>query len=177
MITATPLDAALDFAARGLPVFPLHYPQTRNGVPACSCGRPGCDDQAKHPFFRLAPNGLKNATTDHQQVKEWWRRYPRLNIGVTTGTIIVLDVDPRHGGYESLAALETEHDVLPHTWTVRTGSDGRHLLFRRTHRHDHPQQRRTVGARPRYPRRGRIHHRSNQHPHYRQPLLVALRSR
>ncbi len=75
------------------------------------------------------PQGVKNATTDQKQVMDWWRRYPSFNIGVTTGTIIVLDVDPRHRGFESLAALETEHDILPTTWTVRTGSDGRHYYF------------------------------------------------
>jgi DNA repair protein RadD len=100
-----------------------------DGTLACSCGRVACENPAKHPFFRFAPNGFKNATTDSRQIAEWWGQEPRLNIGIATGNVIVLDIDPRHGGFESLAALEAEHDLLPHTWGARTGSDGRHLYF------------------------------------------------
>jgi len=119
------LDAALDLAARGLAVFPLHFPVQRRDGLACSCGNPCGNNAAKHPF---TAHGCKDATTDQRQITQWWRRNPRFNIGIATGSVIVLDVDPRHGGFESLAALETKH-VLPHTWTVRTGSDGRHLYF------------------------------------------------
>jgi Bifunctional DNA primase/polymerase, N-terminal len=120
------LDAALDLAARGLAVFPLHFPVQRRDGLACSCGNPCGNNAAKHPF---TAHGCKDATTDQRQITQWWRRNPRFNIGIATGSVIVLDVDPRHGGFESLAALETKHGVLPHTWTVRTGSDGRHLYF------------------------------------------------
>jgi Bifunctional DNA primase/polymerase, N-terminal len=124
------LDAALDLAAYGLAVFPLNFPKPqRDGTLACSCGRSDCENPAKHPFGLRAPNGFKNATLDYQRITQWWRRYPQLNIGVATGDVIVLDVDPRHGGFDSLAELEAEHDVLPHTWTVRTGGNGRHLYF------------------------------------------------
>jgi Bifunctional DNA primase/polymerase, N-terminal len=127
-MTAAPLtmDAALDLAARGLAVFPLHFPVQRRDGLACSCGNPCGNNAAKHPF---TAHGCKDATTDQRQITQWWRRNPRFNIGIATGSVIVLDIDPRHGGFESLAALETKHDVLPHTWTVRTGSDGRHLYF------------------------------------------------
>jgi Bifunctional DNA primase/polymerase, N-terminal len=125
----TALDAALDFAARGLAVFPLNYPVQRDGTLGCSCGRQDCENPAKHPFWRFAPNGLKNATTDPAQVTEWWRRNPSLNIGLATGSVIVIDVDPRHGGFETWAALENHHDLLPLTWTVHTGGEGRHLYF------------------------------------------------
>jgi hypothetical protein len=120
------LDAALDLAARGLAVFPLHFPVQRRDGLACSCGNPCGNNAAKHPF---TAHGCRDATTDQRQITQWWRRNPRFNIGIATGSVIVLDVDPRHGGFESLAALETKHDVLPHTWTVRIGSDGRHLYF------------------------------------------------
>jgi hypothetical protein len=125
----TLLCAALDLAALGLPVFPLHHPMQRDGILACSCGGRECRNQAKHPFGRLVRNGVKNATTDRNQIADWWRQGPSLNIGIRTDDVVVLDVDPRHGGFESLAALEALHDVLPHTWTARTGSDGRHIYF------------------------------------------------
>jgi hypothetical protein len=67
------------------------------------------------------------------QVRRWWRRWPNANVGVVTGTVsglVVLDVDPRHGGDESLAALEGIHGLLPHTVESLTGGGGRHLYFR-----------------------------------------------
>jgi putative DNA primase/helicase len=42
----------------------------------------------------------------------------------------VLDVDPRHGGDESLAKLEAEHGKLPDTVEALTGGGGRHILFK-----------------------------------------------
>ena len=123
------LEAALDLAGRGLAVFPLHYPVERRDGLRCSCGNPDCRDQAKHPFGRIAHHGLKDATTDRARVTEWWRRYPRCNVGARTDRLVVLDVDPRHGGYDSLAALENAHAALPDTWTVSTGSNGRHFYF------------------------------------------------
>jgi len=124
------LDAALDLAARGLPVFPLHYPvRLRDGTFACSCRRQECKNQAKHPFALLAPNGFKSATTDPAQITQWWHSNPSLNIGLATGKVIVLDVDPRHHGDRHLALLEEQRDIVPHTWAVRTGSGGLHIYL------------------------------------------------
>lgn len=66
-------------------------------------------------------------------VREWFRRRPTPNLGVITGSVsglVVLDVDPRHGGDESLASLESAHGPLPLTVEARTGGGGRHLYFR-----------------------------------------------
>ena len=43
--------------------------------------------------------------------------------------ISVLDIDPRHGGNKSLAALEQKHGELPSTRETLTGGGGRHLFF------------------------------------------------
>jgi hypothetical protein len=43
--------------------------------------------------------------------------------------LFVVDVDPRHGGDESLARLVSDHDRLPATRTTGTRSGGRHLWF------------------------------------------------
>jgi hypothetical protein len=116
---------SLNLAAGGLRVFPLHFPR---GV-TCSCGRQDCSNAAKHPFAPLAPHGVKDATTDQRQIEKWWQQHPKLNIGIATDTLVVIDVDPRHCGYESLAALEEQHDVISHTWCVRTGSGGLHIYL------------------------------------------------
>ena len=42
---------------------------------------------------------------------------------------MVLDIDPRHGGDETIRQLEAEHEPLPGTATVLSGSGGRHLYF------------------------------------------------
>jgi hypothetical protein len=45
---------------------------------------------------------------------------------------VAIDVDPRHGGIETLAALEREIGVLPRTVETKTGGPdgGKHLVFR-----------------------------------------------
>jgi putative DNA primase/helicase len=112
-----------------LAVFPLHYPVQRGRTLMCSCGRADCPSPGKHPFSRLVPHGLKDATTDPKQIAAWWGRSPYLNIAVVTAGLLVIDVDPRHSGYESLVALEEAADILPHTWCVITGSEGRHIYM------------------------------------------------
>lgn len=44
--------------------------------------------------------------------------------------LVVVDVDPDHGGEASLDRLVEEHGCLPAGRVVRTGSGGRHLYFR-----------------------------------------------
>lgn len=66
------------------------------------------------------------------EVAEWSRTRPQANIGIVTGRVsglAVLDIDPRHGGEESLHALEQSPGGLPPTVEARTGGGGRHLYF------------------------------------------------
>ena len=66
------------------------------------------------------------------EIEAWWDRWPDANVGAVTGWVsamIVLDIDPRHGGDETLAALETEEQPLPPTVTGISGGGGRHLYF------------------------------------------------
>jgi putative DNA primase/helicase len=121
--------AACALAAHRLAVFPLHYPVQRGHKLACSCGRADCASPAKHPFSRLVPHGLKDATTDPKQIAAWWGNNPYVNIAVVTSGLLVIDVDPRHGGYKSLIALEEAADILPRIWCVITGSEGRHIYM------------------------------------------------
>jgi len=111
------------------PVFPVHA--IRAG--ACTCGKKQCDRQGKHPVGNLVPHGLKDASTDPDQLTRWWTRAPWANVGIPTGAVsgfFVLDVDAGHGGFESLDALVATHGPLPPTVTARTGGGGIHLLFR-----------------------------------------------
>jgi hypothetical protein len=97
------LDAALAYAARGIPIYPAHWPRRIPGGTnlACSCPRgPACDRPAKHPLLR---HGVKEATTDADRIGRWWRRWPQANVGLATGVVFdVLDID----GPAGLAALQ-----------------------------------------------------------------------
>lgn len=53
-------------------------------------------------------HGIKDATTDANQIRLWWKQWPHSNIAIATGFssgLFVLDVDPRHGGDRSLKKL------------------------------------------------------------------------
>jgi hypothetical protein len=117
---------ALRLANRALPVLPLH--SIHDGVCTCSKGQ-DCGSAGKHP---RTLNGVKDATTDTKTIASWWTRWPDANIGIATGrvsSLVVLDVDPRHGGDDSLDVLIGQHGHLPDTVEVLTGGNGRHIYF------------------------------------------------
>lgn len=123
------LTAALSYAALGWRVIPLHWPRVGVGGVRCSCGRGDCGSVGKHP---LTPSGLKDASVDPAALAEWWRQWPAANVGVVTGAvsgIVVIDVDAKGGGLESLAALCDENGQLPETVEAVTGGGGRHVIF------------------------------------------------
>lgn len=104
-MTTTLLDAALSYAARGWPVLPL-----RGKIP-------------------LSPHGVKDATTDPEIIRAWLARWPTCNIGIACGEVsglLVVDVDARSGGLETIAGYD-----LPPTLTVQTGGGGLHLYYQR----------------------------------------------
>ena len=120
----THLEPALAYARRGWRVYPIHG--IYNGC--CTCRRPNCDNPAKHP---LETGGFKAASCEEQTLRQWFRGVA--NVGLATGAasgLLVLDIDPKHGGDASLAFLEAQHGSLPPTPTVTTGGGGRHFYFR-----------------------------------------------
>jgi len=117
--------AALRYAERGWHVLPCHH-VTPTG---CSCRRTDCASPGKHPRTRI---GLHEASTDPHQVQSWWDRWPAANIAIRTGqdsNLVVLDVDPDHGGIDTLRTLVADHGALPTGLRARTGSGGWHLYF------------------------------------------------
>lgn len=114
---------ALDHAARGWCVVPV---RAADASGACTCPA-RCAKPGKHPHIKQWPT---RATTERDQIEQWWGWWPDANIGIATGKrsgLIVLDVDPRHGGDDALDEIMTTFD-LPKTLTARTG-DGVHLYF------------------------------------------------
>ncbi len=117
------LECTMAYIARDWRVLPLCYP--RDGQ--CTCGRNEDCSPGKAPHFVLAPHGSKDATTDEATIKEWFASSLDFNIGICAGAesgLVILDIDPQHGGNESL-------DKCPATITasVITGSGGAHLYF------------------------------------------------
>jgi hypothetical protein len=107
------LEAALGQAAQRWRVFPCHP----------------TGPKAKAP---LTQHGHLDATTDVDQIRAWWTRWPDAMIGAAVPqSVLVLDIDPRNGG--DLAQLETVLGRLPITSTVMSGRNdgGRHLYYRR----------------------------------------------
>jgi hypothetical protein len=103
--------AALDYLRRGWSVVPVRPREKRPLV--------SWQDYQQRP-------------PDEARVCEWFERWPDANVGIVTGAVsglVVVDVDPKHGGSESLAALEREHGPLPVTVEAVSGSGGRHLYF------------------------------------------------
>jgi P4 family phage/plasmid primase-like protien len=111
--------AALDYAARGIPVFPCNpHPDKKQG--------------SKKP---LTTRGFYDATTDPDQIRRWWAKWPEALIGMPTGErsgVFVLDVDVAEGvdGEASLMALQEREGPLPETPIVITPRGGRHFVFR-----------------------------------------------
>jgi hypothetical protein len=106
-------DEAVEYARHHWPVFPL-----RGKVPAIAGGR-----------------GVLDATTDVDTVTRWWSGpYRGANIGGRVpDPMLVLDVDPRHGGLDTIIALERRYEPLPQTLMTISGrgDGGRHLFYRR----------------------------------------------
>lgn len=125
------VSVAQSYAKRRWPVLPLHG-LTDEG---CTCGNVACQSPGKHPRI----TGWKEqSTTNEDRIRGWWKRWPNSNVAIVTGRtsgIVVLDVDPRHGGDESLAALEAEHGLIPSTVQALTGGGGQHFFFRHPGRH------------------------------------------
>lgn len=73
----------------------------------------------------LTKSGFKDASTDQEQVTEWWKEHDHPNIGIAIGPqLIVLDVD----GNEGRASI-VGHDLsVPSTITART-SRGHHYYY------------------------------------------------
>lgn len=116
------LDSALFYASLGWRVFPTHA--VING--RCTCGDQDCPSPGKHP--RIA-GGLNSATTDQDQIRWWWSKWPDANVAIQTGHIsrlVVLDIDPRNGGDISLESIEK---FIPDTVVQLTGGGGTHFLF------------------------------------------------
>ena len=111
MSQAVKIDTARRYLARGWSLLPLR-------------------SHDKRPLVAWEP--LQSSHPSAEQVADWFGRWPDANIGIVTGEIsnlIVLDIDPKHGGDASLDRLERQFGQLPATIEVTTGGGGHHFYF------------------------------------------------
>lgn len=98
------MDAALDLAAAGWHVFPCYESGPQNKSPR-------------------TPRGFKDATTDPDQIRQWWTTWPNALIAIAIPEgMTVFDVDPRNGG--DLQGLEEIGVPLDTLTTVSGRGDG-----------------------------------------------------
>lgn len=106
----SPLDAALEYASRLGPVFPVRF----NPDPSAR----------KRP---LTANGMNDATREEGKIREWWRSSTNAVPAIVTGEpsgIVALDIDIRAGGsgFDSLDDLGISfHPTAPTAHTPRGG--------------------------------------------------------
>jgi Bifunctional DNA primase/polymerase, N-terminal len=122
----TPKVWALGYASKGFHVLPVRSLNERGG---CDCGG-GCGDETKWAKHPRTQHGWQDATTDPDQIRQWWEWWPTANVGVATlGELVVIDLDPRNGSEETWPALLDGREV-PETPLAMTGSGGLHYWFR-----------------------------------------------
>lgn len=99
---------------------------------ACTCNRSGtCEHAGKHP---ATAHGVKDATDDPNQIREWADRLGRVNWALACGycsDVLVVDIDTHDAnGFASIEMWEEKTGCrLPNTLTATTGSGGRHMFF------------------------------------------------
>lgn len=104
------LQAALNYAAFGLSVFPL---------------KPG----AKSPAFS---GWQAHSTTDQETIKKWWAQNPAFNVGIDCGKSGLTVIDYDANGKPGLIVRDEwrQAHTMPETWTARTPRGGVHEYYR-----------------------------------------------
>lgn len=126
MKKAETFTAALEYAKRGWRVFPILAVTPSGG---CEC-REGleCSKAGKHPAIA---DWVNKASTDADQIEEWWGKRPDRGVGIATGAgsgLTVLDVDGEEG-VEALGNLAKGVGVPP-TPCVQSRPGRYHYYFR-----------------------------------------------
>jgi Bifunctional DNA primase/polymerase, N-terminal len=120
MTEKTNLTAALELAAVGLPVFPVHVAYNSMTLKF-----------DKHPCIK---GWQTKATAAEAAIHEFWRMFPSAAHGLALGQarLVVLDAD-RHGGPDGVSAfhdLAARHGLPEGVVRIDTAGSGEHWVFR-----------------------------------------------
>ena len=109
------LQAALQYASHGWRIFP-------------------CAPRQKVP---LTAHGVKDASTDEQQIRQWWAKWPDANVALACGPasgVYVVDIDVSASGtpngWQSLEQFARDGHALPETIRQDTPRGGAHFFYR-----------------------------------------------
>jgi hypothetical protein len=119
------MTSPVDYIARGWRIFPCHSIERGR----CTCKKDDCHDPGKHPRTQ---HGLKDASSDPIMISAWMDQWPNVNWALLTGPetgFTVIDIDPRHSGYQSFEQLQQQRGRMPDTLRSATGGGGRHLFY------------------------------------------------
>jgi hypothetical protein len=105
------ITAALDYAARGWPVFPC-WPGTKEPATA---------------------HGFKDATTDPAIITAWWTRMPTANVAIATGApgpdVLDVDIKPTGTGWPAFDTLRRSGRLAGALMLCSTRNGGAHVYF------------------------------------------------
>lgn len=87
-----------------------------------------CKEGEKTP---LTKNGVKDATSDPDQIQSWWSRWPNANIALACGpesgvAVVDVDVKGKANGFDEIHAAGWE---IPETLRQQTPTGGAHYFY------------------------------------------------
>ena len=97
--------------------------QRKDGTVVSPCKSPG-----KAPLERDYPRFANTAPSAMDIVRMFGSHQGNIGAVLPEGRIVI-DIDPRSGGMESMVALTEQYGPFPETPTVRTGGNGLHNYF------------------------------------------------
>lgn len=120
------VESAIDYFEAGFRIFPLY------GINcgACACEDPECKAAGKHPTVSRWQNVPNWSEEQFENMMEY---SVETGYGIICDNHIILDVDKRNGGFESLDRLnkdlELDFESLS-KFVVATGGGGLHIFFK-----------------------------------------------
>src|SRR4051794_9168490 len=94
--------------------------------------RAACAEDHNSGKVPATKHGLQDATKSFAVFRQLTDNMESFNIGIATGLasgFVVIDIDPRNGGNDTMLRLKEELGPLPRTARVNTSEGGRHLYF------------------------------------------------
>lgn len=120
----TLLEAALDYASRGMYVFPV---REKDGKPYRDKEGRTIIPRAKQPYSKP---GLHGATTDKRKIKQLWATHPNAGIGLNCGmsNLFAIDIDTHKGsgGLSNFMKMGISYDGA---WQGLTPYGGLHIIY------------------------------------------------
>lgn len=124
----TMIEIVEDLYSKGYFLVPVHAVGPDGQTCTCAKGR-NCPSPGKHPI----QDGWTDPKKSREAFDELEAKGRRFNAGILVepSGLLVVDIDPRNGGGETINELMAEHGELPKTRLVKTGGDGWHAYYRR----------------------------------------------